>query len=78
MVNNLTDRELTLTSDDIDSPDVRESLICEVNGSLQGKEANIVFYPTTRESIEEPRVGYPLCLGFESDRLRVILNVVFS
>ena len=67
-----------LMSDDIDSPDVRESLICEVDRSLQGKKANIVVYLTKRQSIVEPGVGYSLCLGFESNRLRVILNIVFS
>ena len=67
-----------LMSDNVASPDVRESLICEVDGSFQGKKANIVLDLTKRQSIVEPGVGYSLCLRFESNRLRVILNIVFS
>lgn len=65
-------------SDDICPPDVRESHIGEVDWSLQGKEANIVVYLTMGKSVEELRVSYPLCLRFEGNRLRVILNVVLS
>ena len=57
---------------------MRKSLICEIYGSLQGKKANIVVYLTKGQSIEKPGVGYPLGLGFESNRLSVILNIVFS
>ena len=55
-----------------------ESLIGEVDWSVQSKQGQIIKYLTQRQSIVEPGVGYPLCLGFESNRLRVILNIVFS
>ena len=55
---------------------MRESLICEVDGSLQGKKANIVIYLTKGPSKVEPGMQDPLCLRFERNRLRVVLNIV--
>ena len=62
----------------IDSPDVREILICEVDGGFQGKKGDVVFELTTGQSVEEPGVRYPLCPWFESNRLSVVQNIVLS
>ena len=59
---------------------MRETLIAKVYGGFQGENGNIVIEDTERQSVVELWVGYlhPQYLRFESNRLRVILQIVFS
>ena len=60
---------------------MRESLITEVDGSLQSQEANVVFYLASRSSYEESGMCSEFrldCLRLEGNRLCVVLRIVLS